>query len=263
MVINMITSNKLKIVAFISMLIDHFGLYFYYAISENTYIMCRSIGRIAMPIFVYLLVQGYFNTKSIKKYKIRLLIFAIITQIIILAIKYINVNYYSFYSNVIYEYLNILFSFFLSINLIYLIDRKIIYINKTIMSILDKIIRVILICIIIFTYNIVPIDYNFIVPLFAVALYIIEKLREYFEYEINCYEYKVVIISLFVILIIFSSIIVERLYIVSIFSLIFIALYNGELGIKSKVLKNSFYILFPLQHALMYLLAILMYNKLM
>ena len=60
------TSNKLKIVAVIFMLIDHFAYYFYYAMPSEVYTLGRILGRMSMPIFVYLLVQGYFNTKNIK-----------------------------------------------------------------------------------------------------------------------------------------------------------------------------------------------------
>jgi len=260
MVINM-TSNKLKIIAFISMIIDHIGYYFYYVISDEVYIICRAIGRIAMPIFVYLLVQGYFNTKNIKKYKIRLFIFAIITQIAILIMKYINVNYYYDYIINIYEVLNILFSFLLSMILICIIDRKIIYANGFLTSILDKIIRTILIAIIIFIYVNVPIDYNYFIPIVVVPLYIIEKLREYFDYNVSDIRYKVILLSVFVILLCLSGVLLETINVLSVFSLIFIYFYNGKLENKSKFLKNAFYILFPMQHIILYALAMIFYYK--
>lgn len=70
------TSNFFKIVAMITMLIDHVGYLFFPNI-----IMFRIIGRIAFPLFAYLLVTGFLHTKNINNYLIRLGIFAIISQL--------------------------------------------------------------------------------------------------------------------------------------------------------------------------------------
>ena len=55
-----ISGSALKIIAIISMLIDHIGAVFlgsYY----TPYYICRLIGRIAFPIFCFLLVEGFFQ----------------------------------------------------------------------------------------------------------------------------------------------------------------------------------------------------------
>ena len=74
-----ICTNKdtgiLKIIAFISMLIDHIGYVFF-----PDYIFFRIIGRLAFPIFAYCLVTGFIYTKNIKKYVIRVLLFAVFSQ---------------------------------------------------------------------------------------------------------------------------------------------------------------------------------------
>ncbi|MBN2259620.1 MAG: hypothetical protein JW702_03705 [Clostridiales bacterium] len=70
------TSNLLKIIAMVTMLIDHIGYLFFPNI-----ILLRIIGRIAFPLFAYLLVTGYIYTKDINRYLFRLGIFAIISQI--------------------------------------------------------------------------------------------------------------------------------------------------------------------------------------
>ena len=41
----------------------------------------REIGRLAFPVFCFLIVEGYFNTKNVKKYVGRLLIFGVISEI--------------------------------------------------------------------------------------------------------------------------------------------------------------------------------------
>ena len=39
------------------------------------------IGRLSFPIFAFMIVEGYFHTKNLKKYVCRLLVFAIISEI--------------------------------------------------------------------------------------------------------------------------------------------------------------------------------------
>ncbi|PXV95423.1 TraX protein [Lachnotalea glycerini] len=85
-----LSGSSLKVIAIITMLIDHIGA----GILENlpgclesqsslhyTYYVFRYIGRIAFPIFCFLLVEGYLHTSNVKKYAIRLFIFAIISEI--------------------------------------------------------------------------------------------------------------------------------------------------------------------------------------
>ena len=70
------TSFVLKIIAIISMIIDH-SSYAYYG--KFTYF--NLLGRIAFPIFAFQISEGYIYTKSKKKYMFRLLLFSIISQI--------------------------------------------------------------------------------------------------------------------------------------------------------------------------------------
>lgn len=66
----------LKLIACISMLLDHAG----YAFNESNIIL-GCIGRIAFPIFSFCISEGYRHTKNIKRYLLRLFILAIISQI--------------------------------------------------------------------------------------------------------------------------------------------------------------------------------------
>ena len=79
----------------------------------NDWLTC--IGRISFPIFAFMIVEGYFHTKNLKKYVYRLLIFAILSEIPFnLAMG----------SNIFYPmHQNVLWSFLISIGFIHWNER--------------------------------------------------------------------------------------------------------------------------------------------
>lgn len=79
-----ISSSTLKIIAVVSMLIDHFGVGIYSFLphfQDNIYQCIRLAGRIAFPIYCFLLVEGFSYTKNRKKYLERLILFAFISEV--------------------------------------------------------------------------------------------------------------------------------------------------------------------------------------
>ena len=78
---------QLKYIAFISMLIDHVnnalitpflnGKGFLLHLSN----LFSILGRIAFPIFVFFIVEGFFKTSNRKKYLITLLLFGVISEV--------------------------------------------------------------------------------------------------------------------------------------------------------------------------------------
>jgi len=70
------SSFALKILACICMFCDHFGDYYFKSTTVLNY-----IGRFAFTIFAFQIVQGYIHTHNVKKYIIRLIFFALISQI--------------------------------------------------------------------------------------------------------------------------------------------------------------------------------------
>lgn len=88
--------STLKIIAVIAMAIDHFAASIIYhgillpaaPISPDTtiwtiyqiYEVMRFIGRIAFPIFCFLLVEGFLYTSNKRKYAVRLFLFALVSE---------------------------------------------------------------------------------------------------------------------------------------------------------------------------------------
>ena len=71
-----LTGAHLKWLAILSMLIDHMGIVLF---PGN--ITLRIIGRFAFPVFCFLLVEGFYHTRSKLKYLRNLIIFAVVSEV--------------------------------------------------------------------------------------------------------------------------------------------------------------------------------------
>ena len=71
-----ISQEYLKLIACMTMLIDHIGAVFF-----PQAIWLRIIGRISFPIFCFLLAEGIHHTRSPLKYGLRLLLAALIAEL--------------------------------------------------------------------------------------------------------------------------------------------------------------------------------------
>ncbi len=70
------SSFMLKCIAMLTMLIDHVGFVLF-----PEQMIWRIIGRVAFPLFAFLIVQGVLHTSNWKRYGIRLLLFAFLSEI--------------------------------------------------------------------------------------------------------------------------------------------------------------------------------------
>lgn len=104
-----IDAFTLKMIAIVTMLIDHIGCIFF-----PEYPIFRIIGRIAFPVFAFMIVEGFLHTRNLKKYAIRLAVFALISELPF---------DYAFFGGIAIEHQNVLVTFLLAVLAMY-IDKR-------------------------------------------------------------------------------------------------------------------------------------------
>lgn len=236
--IKFINSNLLKILAMIFMLLDHMWATL---IPGNQWM--TNIGRLAFPIFSFLIVEGFIHTSNFKKYLKRLFIFALISEIPFNLI-YTGSFIFPFHQNVLFTLLLGL----LCINEIEKIKN-----NKNLKSIIKGTFKILLF----FLISIISfVDYGITGILTIIAFYIFRDFK---------FAWVGQLISLILLYIVFfkgQSIVLHifnfeyylPLQSIGILSLIPIWLYNGKRGIKSKKLQYIFYWFYPMHMLGIYLI---------
>ena len=212
------------------MLCDHVGDSF---IGHFSFL--NFIGRIAFPIFAFQIVQGYIHTSNLKKYMLRLFLFACISQIPFML--FLSTFYDSYY-------LNIFFTLLLGTIALYGYDK---FRNKYL-----GILFAVLICIIahflqvdygaygvlvIFLFYIFNTKFNDKKIFMCLTFAVITTLK-YLPSIINYPNYSIIYLNC----ILFTCI-----------SLIPICAYNGKQGPKAKYLFYAFY---PVHLLVLYILRI-------
>lgn len=94
-----ITSFHLHILAMALMLSDHMWATLF---PQQEWMTC--IGRLAFPIFAFMIVEGYFHTSDIRRYLGRMFIFALISEVPFDLI-YGSSIFYPFHQNVLWTFL--------------------------------------------------------------------------------------------------------------------------------------------------------------
>ncbi len=89
-----LSGSWLKVIAMVTMLVDHVAVFLLYdrfwwiqhlfTVGKTVvtpYYILRTIGRLAFPIYCFLLVEGFIHTKNRRKYGLNLLIFALVSEL--------------------------------------------------------------------------------------------------------------------------------------------------------------------------------------
>lgn len=236
--IQFINSNVLKILAMVLMLLDHLWATI---IPGNQWM--TAVGRLAFPIFAFMISEGYAHTSDFKKYAKRLFIFGLISEIpfnLISAGSFI----YPFHQNV-------MFTLLLGLLSIREIDRfKKDFRVKTGIFCLLKVALFLLIGTVGF------VDYNAMGILVIIAFYVFRDVKFARLFQLA---------SLVLLFIVFFK---GRGFDLTfaghgfffpiqgfgVLSMIPICLYNGKKGKNSKILKHAFYWFYPVHMAAIYLI---------
>ena len=197
----MITLFTLKIIAIITMFLDHY----YRIIGGPEWLSI--LGRLAFPIFAFSISEGYSHTKNVNKYLMRLLNFAIIIQL---------PNFLGFQ-----EYpLNIFFTLALGLFCLEILDN-----NK-----INIVVRYIVVLYLCFLAEKTGLDYG----AYGVILIILfNKLRN------NKLYIFIAFLALNLVILKIGNLSEMQIY--SIFSLVPIFLYNGKKGYGMKYFFYLFY----------------------
>lgn len=177
------SSDTLKVIAAIAMLIDHtsYGILHAYLINNamsilpqtytklnNLYNCGRNIGRLAMPIFAFFLVEGFLRTSNLRKYILRMFVFALISEIPF------DLGLYNSYWYT--EHQNILFTFVIGL----LMLATIRYLNNTVLGLSDAVKTLALICCVIAYADlsyILKCDYNVKCIIVIAVLYFLRECK--------------------------------------------------------------------------------------
>lgn len=212
-----LSASTLKIIAIISMLVDHFAIAIYWQMEHHnydTYRLMRDVGRIAFPIYGFLLVEGFFYTKNRKKYIARCLFFAAISEI-----PFDMAIYGKIWNP---EHQNIFFTLVLGLCTLSMLERIKGY------ELTDILRRVVCIAIGAGLAQLLEVDYHYLGVLFIVMFYYCRNLNPWYRDMIG--------------VIAFSYEITAPL------AFIPIHFYNGKRGLP---IKYIFYLVYPV-HLLIY-----------
>ena len=239
--IKFLSGNALKLIAALAMLVDHIGLIFF-----PRYSIFRIIGRLAFPIFAFMIAEGCRYTRNKLRYFLTMSGIATVCQIVyFIALKDTD--------------LSVFVTFSVSILLVYLLQ----YVKKIFWSPLAPRTYKILIFVsffaaLILTYAInlkVNMDYGFagcVMPLFAALFHSDNDSPEFFKKLDNN---TVHVLSTGVAMVYMAAVNRPVQYF-SLFTIPMLLLYSGKRG-KAK-LKYFFYLFYPLHLAALYGIDILL-----
>ena len=244
-----LTSFQLKIIALIIMTVDHFGAHKLFTDSPEINSYMRIIGRIAAPLFLFLLIEGLKHTRDKKKYILRLYIAGVLVQLLkeIFEIKMGNIFQTFFYAALFIACIEISIKF-VGANSVR--PHRLFFANIFMILPILFIIHLFLpnhMILRIFFPSPATVEYTFIFILLAVVWYFINN-----KY-INCAVFAVLAIFLRFFYLLGS------LQWFMILAVPFMLLYNGEKGRGG--LKYLFYVYYPAHQILFFLISVSLLDR--
>lgn len=94
-----VTAAQLRVIALAAMLTDHLWALI---VPGNQWM--NYVGRLAFPIFAFQIVEGFFHTSDLRRYTLRLLVFALLSEIPF-NLMYAGAAVYPFHQNVMFTLL--------------------------------------------------------------------------------------------------------------------------------------------------------------
>ena len=233
-----LTSNMLRTIAVLLMLSDHI-----WATAMSFGDWMTYIGRMAFPIFAFQIAEGFVHTKNFKKYALRLLGFAIVTEIPF------NFFYSSRFFNPYHQ--NVLFTLLLGLLAIKVIDGI-----KKDRSGKNIALSVLYLLLILLASVIGFVDYGYLGMLTVVMFYLMRDFP--FAWLGQLVGMILLNITFFEGLVFPVEILGKTFEIPSqgfaVFALIPIWLYGGRKGKSSKALQYGFYAFYPVHMIVLYLI---------
>lgn len=230
------TSFYLKIIALITMFIDHIG-----SVIFPNHFWLRYIGRIAFPIYAFLISEGLKKTSNIKKYLINLLMLAVTSEIFYDLC--FNKNISLFYKT------NTVYTLFIASLSIYLYNKNYNNITKYLSLLLGLSISYIL-----------KTDYDILGVLLIFIFYFLHNKYQYLIYGIIWVNIKYLSNISYILQYIFNkNIYLPNIYVINSLGLylftivpfLIIMFYNNK---KGKNLKYTFYVLYLLHLFILYII---------
>lgn len=220
-----LTNNQLKLIAMFSMLADHMGKELFPDI-----VFLQYIGRLALPVFAYMIAEGCIFTRNKKTHLLRIGLLAFGCQ-----------SVYFVFEHSLYQ--NILVTFLLSVMTIYSIENFIK--RKSLSAGILMSVEVLAVITLTMLPYIVETDFRIDYGLFGVLLPV-------FVYFAKSKAQKLILAAGCLILI---SLNLGGFQWLSLFSLLLLYFYNGKRGKLN--MKYVFYVFYPAHLAAIYLVKML------
>ena len=237
-----LNSNHLKLIAIIAMTIDHIADLIYPGMPNNIIsIILHIIGRLTAPIMFFFICEGFYYTKNLKKYILRLFTFAIISHFAYCFA--FGINLIPFSSGNIFNQTSIMWSLAWSVVALYIA-------NKTNLREWQKWVLIILINIITFSS-----DWSCIAVMAILFMY---SNRGNLKKQFISMVFWIFVYSFISYLFVSKTYGLTTLAVVLAYPLL--SIYNGEKG-KTNWMKWFFYLYYPLHLAIIGILRIAIYGN--